>query len=217
MKSKIICVVSVFTLMAFTQCIAAQPQLVINTGTAEVTDAPENSTMITAFYNDGILSSVNVYEGSGTITADISGNEYDMIKVFLWDMQTITPLVPAEEKGEINLYIRANGNEFIADIADNSSAEAFVERLKQGPITVDMSDYGNFEKVGALGFTLPLNDEQITTVPGDIILYQGNSITIYYDTNTWNFTRLGRIEGVTGDELKSALGSGDVEVTFSLE
>ena len=100
MKSKIICVVSVFTLMAFTQCIAAQPQLVINTGTAEVTDAPENSTMITAFYNDGILSSVNVYEGSGTITADISGNEYDMIKVFLWDMQTITPLVPAEEKGE---------------------------------------------------------------------------------------------------------------------
>ena len=92
-----------------------------------------------------------------------------------------------------------------------------MERLKQGPITVDMSDYGNFEKVGALGFTLPLNDEQITTVPGDIILYQGNSITIYYDTNTWNFTRLGRIEGVTGDELKSALGSGDVEVTFSLE
>lgn len=80
-----------------------------------------------------------------------------------------------------------------------------------------MSDYGNFEKVGNLGTTLPRNDTRITTSPGDIILYQGSSITIYYDTNTWSFTRLGKINGVTREELLSALGKDSVQVTFSLE
>ena len=79
-----------------------------------------------------------------------------------------------------------------------------------------MSDYANFEKVGPLGFSLPRNDKSITTTPGDIILYQGNQITIYYDTNTWNFTKLGKIEDVTQKELKEILGNGDVTVTFSL-
>ena len=53
-------------------------------------------------------------------------------------------------------------------------------------------------------------------MPGDIILYQGNQITIYYDTNTWNFTKLGKIENITQKELKEILGDGDVTVTFSL-
>lgn len=79
-----------------------------------------------------------------------------------------------------------------------------------------MSDYANFEKVGPLGFSLPRNDKSITTTPGDIILYQGNQITIYYDTNSWNFTKLGKIENVTQEELKEILGNGDVTVTFSL-
>lgn len=64
---------------------------------------------------------------------------------------------------------------------------------------------------------LPQNDEQITTGAGDIILYQGGSLVIYYDTNSWNFTRIGKIEGVTKEELLKALGTGDVTVTFSLQ
>lgn len=80
-----------------------------------------------------------------------------------------------------------------------------------------MSDYGNFEKVGPLGQSLPTNNQQITTEAGDIILYQGNQITIYYDRNSWNFTRLGKINGVTSQQLRDILGSGDVNVTFSLE
>ena len=80
-----------------------------------------------------------------------------------------------------------------------------------------MSDYGNFEKVGPLGQSLPTNNQQITTEAGDIILYQGNQITIYYDRNSWNFTRLGKINGVTSRQLRDILGSGDVSVTFSLE
>lgn len=102
-----------------------------------------------------------------------------------------------------------------AELEDNSSARAFAELLAQGPVTVPMSDYGNFEKVGPLPTSLPENNQQITTEPGDIILYQGNSITVYYDVNTWNFTRLGKVRDVTQQELKDVLGEGDVEITFS--
>ena len=115
------------------------------------------------------------------------------------------------------LVIEVNGKFFYANLEDNSSAKALIEKLNPGPITVDMHDYGSFEKVGSLPWELPRNDERITTVPGDIILYQGNQITIYYDENTWSFTRLARIGNITRDELLSALGSGDVSVTFYLE
>ena len=101
-----------------------------------------------------------------------------------------------------------------ATFEDNSSAEAFQALLAQGPITVEMEDYGGFEKVGPLGAALPRNDTQITTQPGDVILYQGDQITIYYGTNTWSFTRLARIDDPTG--LQEKLGSGTVSVTFSL-
>ncbi|WP_298535505.1 cyclophilin-like fold protein [uncultured Treponema sp.] len=103
-----------------------------------------------------------------------------------------------------------------ATLADNSSATAFYELLKKGPLTVKMTDYGSFEKVGSLGTTLPRNDSQITTSAGDIILYQGNQITIYYDTNSWNFTRLGKVDGKSQAELKEILGKGDVTAVFSV-
>ena len=82
-------------------------------------------------------------------------------------------------------------------------------------MTVEMSDYGGFEKVGPLGTTLPRSDQQITTEPGDVILYQGDQITIYYGTNSWNFTRLARIDDPT--DLREKLGDGTVSITFSLE
>lgn len=100
-------------------------------------------------------------------------------------------------KIKTKLNITIGSKTLTATLADNSSAQALAERLKNSPVTVEMHDYGNFEKVGALGFDLPRNDEQITTSAGDIILYQGNQITIYYDINSWNFTRLGKIENVT--------------------
>lgn len=79
-----------------------------------------------------------------------------------------------------------------------------------------MQDYGDMEKVGSLGQDLPTNDEQITTEAGDLILYQGNSFVIYYAPNSWNFTRLGKINDVTAEELWEILGESDVTVTLSL-
>ena len=105
------------------------------------------------------------------------------------------------------MYITVNGNEMRAVLADNSSARALAEHLAQGDITIVMDDYGDMEKVGSLGFSLPRNDTPTATRPGDIILYQGNSLVIYYDTNSWNFTPIGRIEGISSrEEMLSALG-----------
>ena len=119
-------------------------------------------------------------------------------------------------KISIQITSDSGSHTLAATLADNSSAMAFYELLEKGPVTIKMTDYGNFEKVGPLGTKLPRNDTQITTQAGDIILYQGNQITIYYDTNSWNFTRLGKVDGVTQAELKKILGKGDVTAIFSV-
>ena len=103
-----------------------------------------------------------------------------------------------------------------ATLADNSSVKALEEKLKDGPIAIQMEDYARMEKVGNLPFHLPTNDQPITTKAGDLILYLGNSFVIYYAPNSWRFTRLGQIEGVTAQELKKILGWGSVTVTLSL-
>ena len=115
------------------------------------------------------------------------------------------------------LMIATNGKVFYAHPEDNASAQALIEKLSGGPVEIEMHDYGHFEKVGPLPWDLPRTDETITTEPGDVILYQGNQITIYYDQNTWDFTRLARIEDVTREELLSAFGEGDVKVILWIE
>lgn len=117
---------------------------------------------------------------------------------------------------KIHITVGDTTTVFTAELANNSSAEALKDLLLQGPLTISMSDYANMEKVGSIGTSLPRNDEHIVTEAGDIILYQGNSLVIYYDTNTWNFTRIGKIENVTKDQLLEALGNGDVTVTITL-
>ena len=125
-----------------------------------------------------------------------------------------SPQPTGEAQEGDTLLITVGDYELTATFADNPSAEEFKALLAQGPVTVEMEDYGGFEKVGSLGTTLSRSDTQITTQPGDVILYQGNQITIYYGTNTWSFTRLAKIDDPTG--LKEKLGEGSVQVTFSL-
>lgn len=123
--------------------------------------------------------------------------------------------IPTEGDSEQLLVIETGGRVFYADFEDNSSAEALKENLKGGSITLSMRDYGGFEKVGDLPFSLVTNDEDITTSAGDVILYQGSQLTIYYDVNTWNFTRVAKIRGADSS-LKEQLGEGDINVTLSL-
>ena len=111
------------------------------------------------------------------------------------------------------------GKTFTATLEENSSAKALKEQLAKGNITVEMNDYGDMEKVGSLGINLPRNDRQTTTGPGDIILYQGHNLVIYYDANSWNFTHIGKVNGVsTREEMLDLFGGvGKISITLSLE
>ena len=116
------------------------------------------------------------------------------------------------EENMQNIKITVNGETFSATLAETSAARAFAEML---PLTLNLSDYSGFEKVGPLGTNLPTDNQQITTQSGDIVLYNGNQIVIFYGSNSWSYTRLGRIDDLSGWE--EALGSGDVTVVFSVE
>lgn len=115
------------------------------------------------------------------------------------------------------LHIQAGESEFTATWADNSSVDALKELLAEGPLTLTMSDYAQMEKGADLGVRLPQNNQQMNTTAGDIILYQGRTLVIYYDQNSWSLTPIAKIEGVDAEKLRAALGDGDVTVTFSLE
>lgn len=115
------------------------------------------------------------------------------------------------------LHIQAGESEFTAAWADNSSVDALKELLAEGSLTLTMSDYAQMEKGADLGVRLPQNNQQMNTTAGDIILYQGRTLVIYYDQNSWSLTPIAKIEGVDAEKLRAALGDGDVTVTFSLE
>ena len=120
-----------------------------------------------------------------------------------------------QEETAMTMNVEVNGRIFRASLEENTAVDALVEMMENGPVTIDMSDYSGFEKVGALGTSLPTENSQTTTQAGDIVLYQGNQIVMFYGSNSWSYTRLGHIDDLTGWE--EALGSGDVTVTFSLE
>lgn len=135
--------------------------------------------------------------------------------------QPVTPVPdPDEDTTMTNLTIllTVGGHSFTATLVENTATVALTTRLAKGPLTVSLDDYGNMEKVGSLGFTLPRSDVSTTTSPGDIILYQGSSLVIFYGSNTWSYTRLGRVDGVSSREemLELLGGKGSVEVTLSL-
>lgn len=146
-----------------------------------------------------------------TITLACSGESHD-----LGSTDTANEEITNDTINTSTMNLQIGDKTLTATLADNSSAAALVAELKKGSITVEMRDYGNMEKVGSLGKSYPRNDQSITTEPGDIILYQGNALVIYYAPNTWSFTRLGKIDNITKEELMQVLGEGNVTVTSSL-
>ncbi|MCM1104364.1 MAG: cyclophilin-like fold protein [Clostridium sp.] len=121
------------------------------------------------------------------------------------------------EEAETKMRLQIGDTTFTATLAENSSVDALKELMADGPLTLHMSDYANMEKGADLGVTLPQNNEQMNTQAGDIILYQGRTFVIYYDTNSWSLTPIGKIDDVDAEALRAALGTGDVTVTLSLE
>ncbi len=99
---------------------------------------------------------------------------------------------------------------------DNASVEALKMLAGEG-LTVEMSMYGGFEQVGSIGQSLPRDDQQTTTTSGDIVLYSGNQLVVFYGSNSWAYTRLGRITDQTPEQMKALLGNEDVTITLSMK
>ena len=132
--------------------------------------------------------------------------------IFIYYAKREQKVVVEKEKNKIIIVV--NDRDLIVELEDNSSADAFYKRLKKESITDNTHEYGNFEKVGSLEFELPRNDETIETQAGDLILYEGNKITLYYDTNKYKFTKLGHVTNLDKYELKELLGEGDAILKF---
>ena len=120
----------------------------------------------------------------------------------------------AEEENVMKVNVQIGDSIFTATLEENAAADAFAEMINEEPIVIQMRDYSGFEKVGALGTSLPTDNRQTSAQPGDIVLYNGNQIVIIYGSNSWSYTRLGKIDDLTG--WKEALGREGVTVTFSL-
>lgn len=126
--------------------------------------------------------------------------------------------VQAQTSSYMDINITIDGKTLPVHLVDNSATRELVTALQQASITFEADDYGGFEKVGALGRSLPTSNSQITTEAGDVILYSGNQIVLFYGSNSWSYTRLGRIEYQSIDELKSFLkaGQGRISITLSV-
>ena len=116
------------------------------------------------------------------------------------------------------MYITIDGVTKSVTLMDNAATKALVEKLQNAPVNVSLNSSGGFEIWGALGFSLPKSDQQTTAQPGDVILYNGSNICMFYDTNSWSYTRLGKIDGLSENELRTFLKAGEnnISVTLSL-
>ena len=120
------------------------------------------------------------------------------------------------ELEEMSILMKIGDEAVIIAWEDNESVVALMELLREQPMSIQMSMYGGFEQVGSFGTSLPRDDEQTTTQAGDIVLYSGNQIVVFYGSNSWAYTRLGKITDKSAEELKEMLGGGNVTVTLEL-
>ncbi len=119
-----------------------------------------------------------------------------------------------EEEDESIMQMKIDGTLVAVAWEENESVDALRALTEKEPLTMRMSMYGGFEQVGSIGQSLPRNDVQTTTGAGDIVLYSGSQIVVFYGSNSWAYTRLGRISDKTADELAALLGNGDVTITI---
>ena len=169
--------------------------------------------MIEAFANGAKSVSEDIEEGRGEKMAAI-------MQTYLFNYGVWLPTLNfAEKQTAMNkMYITIDGQTQTVTLVDNQATKTLIEKLQQAPVTVTLNSSGGFEIWGALGFSLPTSNEQINAQPGDVILYNGSNICIFYGTNSWSYTSLGKIDGLSESELRTFLKAGEsnISVTLSL-
>ena len=147
---------------------------------------------------DGETGAGTAYPESGAAPFESSGPEND-----------------EETNVEKTLKLFIDGREMPITWLENDSVDALKEIAANG-LTVRTSMYGGFEQVGSLGAELPRDDTEIVTDFGDVVLYSGNQIVIFYGSNSWSYTRLGHID-LSEAEMTGLLSNGDVNVALKYE
>ena len=132
----------------------------------------------------------------------------------IWTVMLFTTMTIMAQK----MYITIDGRTETVTLVNNSATQALVAKLQEAPVKVMLNSSGGFEIWGALGFSLPTSNEQVNAQPGDIVLYNGSNICMFYGTNSWSYTRLGKIDGLSESELRTFLKAGEsnISVTLSL-
>ncbi len=169
-----------------------------------------------------ILMIMNVFLLSSCESRSETGNKQEVSEVGLeeseeQDIQIGEDMDNSQQETANDLYIKVGDSTLSVVLEDNESAEALKELLKENPMTISASNYGGFEKVCSLGTELPRNDSQTTTGAGDICLYNGNQIVIFYGSNSWSYTRLGKVSSADKSQLEDILSGEETEITLSLK
>lgn len=158
-----------------------------------------------------------VPEGSQQTENEQAGEQEKSIRVASDGAQTQTDdsgnKAETEDRNK-KMNVEIGSKFFTATLEDNVATRELVKRMEKGPIPIDMDDYSGFEKVGSLGKSLPTDNQQMTTQAGDIVLYNGNQIVLFYGSNSWDYTKIGRIDDLSGWE--DALGTDSITAVFSI-
>ena len=191
---KLITVVAIASLLALAGCAQGQasPSASASSGSASAAGTEASSGSASAAGTEASSGSASASEASTAVESSSASETSASLRMSVGDMQ------------------------FAVAPADTDAARALIEQLQAGPVTVSLHAYGGFEQVGPLPWGLPASDEQIATSPGDIMLYQGDQITVFIGSNSWAYTPLGSIEGATSETLLEAFGGDEAEITLSL-
>lgn len=126
------------------------------------------------------------------------------------------PLPEEPAVQEEKLILSVNGKALEVSWEQNKTVAALIVYAQNENITVDTALYGGFEQVGSLPQGFLRDDVQMTTLPGDIVLYAGNQLVLFFGSNTWSYTMLGHIEGFSENELSQLLGEPETVVEIKL-
>ena len=144
-------------------------------------------------------------------------SEENSSEVILWNGEENILVIEEENMNTNNVINLKIWNEvFEVTLEENSATKALIEKLHEWDVVVNAREYWWFEKVGNLWFDLPRADKQITTEPGDIVLYQWNQISLFYESNSWSYTKLWKVQMISNEGLKEILWDWDVTLVFSL-
>ena len=194
MKEKMILIAFCMTIMF---CMSACSGNTINSG-----DNQNAATEISASENDEAESSEENVMSEGTAMYQLAEKDES---------------ADDEAIGDSTMIMMIDGTKVNVEWEDNQAVERLRDMAEDGDITIQMSMYGGFEQVGSIGQSLPRDDKQTTTSSGDIVLYSGNQMVVFYGSNSWSYTRLGHISDKDEAEMADLLSQGDVTITISTE